>query len=584
MILKTAFKFDTTTENNIQSWLQGDYDDEIKDTIHAMLNNAPEKLVDAFYTYLSFGTGGMRGLMGIGTNRMNVYTIRAATQGLANYILKQPVPHGQKLHRVMIGFDSRTNSTEFAQEAAKVLAANGIEAHIFKVLHPTPLVSFGCRYRNCTAAIMITASHNPSSYNGYKVYWNDGAQVLPPHDEGIIAEVQKVTSPDQVKKTDSVEHPLILEEGADIDIAYLAAITPLQLYPETNRNHGSSLNIIYSPLHGTGITTVPETLKRWGFTHVELVKEQALPNGLFPTVQSPNPEEPAAMQLGVAKLLEQKADIFLATDPDADRVGLAVNHRGQAKLLTGNQIACICLYHVLEALHEQKRIPSNAACVKTLPTTELFTAICQSYNVACFDVLTGFKYIAQKIREWESDPQQGYQFIFGGEDSYGYLLGTHARDKDAAIICALIAEAALHAKRQKKTLIDMLDDIYEKYGPYEDEMLSIGFPETKEGREKMINAMGKLRSNPPTTLHGHKVLVLEDYTTGKKKTFASGNEEILTLPKSDVLIFRLENNGKLIVRPSGTEPKIKIYVSLKDVPKQEVESLLKEFETLVRKE
>lgn len=581
MVTKTAFKFDETTERNIQSWLQSDYDDEVKNTIRSMLTNAPEKLVDAFYTSLSFGTGGMRGLMGIGTNRMNVYTIGAATQGLANYILKQPIPEGLKAHRVMIGFDSRTNSQEFAQEAAQVLAGNGIEAHIYSVLHPTPLVSFGCRYRHCTAAIMITASHNPSSYNGYKVYWEDGAQVLPPHDQGIIAEVQKVIQPSQVKKVASFHNPLIIEEGSEIDSAYLAAITPLQLYPNDNKHEGPSLSIVYSPLHGTGITLVPDALKRWGFTHFELVKEQSTPNGLFPTVKTPNPEEPAAMELGVKKLKEINGDIFLATDPDADRVGVAVNHHGNIELLTGNQICCLCLHHVLEGLKKQDRLPARGACVKTLPTTELFKTICKSYDVACFDVLTGFKYIAEKIREWESSPQDGYLFLFGGEDSYGYLIGTHSRDKDAVVICALLSEMALQAKKQKKTLVDVLHEIYRTYGHYEDEMLSIQFPETKEGKEKIAAAMSKLRSNPPKDLQGHKVLALEDYTLGQKTLFPSGTKEKLTLPKSDVLIFRLENDGKLIVRPSGTEPKIKVYGSLRDVPKEKVKALLKEFEGIL---
>lgn len=570
----TTYQFDPTTQKNIQSWLSDDYDQETKDTIRNLLSNTPESLVDAFYTHLSFGTGGMRGLMGIGSNRMNIYTIRAATQGLANYILQQPLPKEKKQHSVMIGYDSRNNSEAFAEETAKVLAANGIEVHIFHNLHPTPLVSFGCRLRKCTAAVMITASHNPPAYNGYKVFWSDGAQVLPPQDGEIIQEVNKIESPKQVKSVDSLDHPLICQEGADIDAAYMAAISVLQNYPIENHSKGQSLSIVYTPLHGTGVHLVPQALSLWGFDQVHLVKEQALPNGFFPTVASPNPEDPSALQMGINELQKLNADLLLATDPDTDRVGVGVLHDNSVRLLTGNQIACLCLYHILEALVAQKRLPPRAATIKTLTTTQLFSEISNSFHVPCFEVLSGFKYIAGKIHEWEQDKINGYTFLFGGEDSYGYLVGTLARDKDAVICCALIAEVALKAKLKGKTLVDQLEFIYDKYGSYTEKLLSINYPDTKEGRFKMQSAMQSLRDRPPHLLDEHAVIAIEDYKSGRKTFLKEGEEKSLQLPSSDVLVFRLENDGSVIARQSGTEPKIKFYAALKNSSVEKIDRLL----------
>lgn len=579
MTAKPSSIIDPAARRNIQAWLEGEYDDETKDCILNQLDSSPEQLTDAFYTTLSFGTGGLRGLMGIGPNRMNKYTIGAATQGLANYILQQPVPQGLKHHRVAVGYDSRNNSEEFAKEASKVLAGNGIEARIFSTLHPTPLVSFAVRRRNCTAGIMITASHNPPAYNGYKVYWNDGAQVLPPHDEGIISEVNNVTDPSHVKHVSDVNNPLIIFEGDELDNDYLNTIAKLQLYPEEDHKDGSRLKIIYTPLHGTGVRLVPDALKRWGFTDVHLVDEQAITDGDFPTVRLPNPEDPAAMKLGIEYLTKQQADILLATDPDADRVGVAVAHQGSVQLLNGNQIACLCVYHVLNAIKERNQIPSNGACIKTLPTTELFKAICKAFNVSCFDVLTGFKYIAEKIREWDADKTHTY--LFGGEESYGYLFGTHSRDKDGVIMCALIAELALHAKLHGKTLVDLINDIYKRFGYYIEGLLSINYPESKEGKERMASAMADLRSNPPGSFKGRKIIAVEDYLSGKKTDLLTGKSTSLGFPVSDVLIFRLENDGKLIVRPSGTEPKIKIYAALKDCSKDDVDMLMAEAKSLL---
>ena len=545
------------TQQRIASWLNGNYDDETKKTIRELQTTSPDKLNDAFYTTLTFGTGGMRGLMGVGTNRMNRYTVQSATQGLANYLKAQPIP--QRELSVFISYDSRHQSREFAEESAKVLAANNIRVYLTKNIRPTPYVSFGCRFKHCSAAIMITASHNPPEYNGYKVYWNNGGQVLPPHDSGIIQEVAQITELHQIQSVDSLSHPLIEIVENEIDEAYLKALIPLQNYPEQNIHHGHQLNIAYTSLHGTGISLIPQALKQWGFTSVNYVKDQIVPDGNFPTVKYPNPEERAALSLGLQTMQATHSDILIATDPDADRVGIAVQHQGEIVLLNGNQTACLCLEHLCEALTKNQKMPEKAAFIKTIVTSELFRAICEAYQKKCFDVLTGFKYIAELITSWENPSQESYQFIFGGEESYGYLLGTHARDKDAIISSALIAEMALNAKREGKTLIDKLHDLYKKYGVYFENLISINFSETKEGREKMILCMEKLEKNPPESIFGKKVLKLENYKTSLQLDIETKKTCPILLPKSDVLIFWLEDKSKLMVRPSGTEPKIKIY-------------------------
>ncbi|MFQ5728850.1 MAG: phospho-sugar mutase, partial [Waddliaceae bacterium] len=404
---------DEATQKNVNLWLEGDVDENSKDEIRKLLQENPKEVTDAFYTKLSFGTGGLRGIMGVGTNRMNRYTVRMATQGLANYLLKQPEtgPH----HAVFIGYDSRHRSRFFAEESAKVLAGNGIQVYLCTELRPTPLVSFGCRYKQCSAAIMITASHNPPKYNGYKVYWNDGGQVISPHDQAIIKETNGISDLSKVKAVDDLSHELITLVGKEVDEAYLETIRGYQHYPEENKQHGKDLKVIFTSLHGTGITLVPETLKEWGFTNLAYVESQIVPDGDFPTVKSPNPEERKALQLGIETLEKMDADLLIATDPDADRVGVAIKHEGEVHLLNGNQVACICLYHICEALTAQGRMPKKAGFVKTIATTELFKAIAEGYSGACFDVLTGFKYIAALIREWEQDPD-GYRYIFGGEE------------------------------------------------------------------------------------------------------------------------------------------------------------------------
>lgn len=549
---------DETTQKNIDAWLQGNYDSQTKDYIQQQLQKNPQELVDAFYTHLSFGTGGLRGIMGVGTNRMNVYTVRFATQGLANYIAKQE--KSSKRHYVLIGYDCRNHSREFAEETAKVLAGNGIEVFLYKELRPVALVSFGVLYKKCIAGVMITASHNPPAYNGYKVYWRHGGQVLPPHDKGIIHEVGEIKQLSDVKSVD-LPHPLVHEIDEEIDSAYIAAIRNLQLYPEQNKEHGKELSIVYTNIHGGGITMVPRALNDWGFSSLSYVEEQKKPDGNFPTVKSPNPEEPATLKMGIDQLIKVKGDILMATDPDVDRVAVVVMHEGKPVSLNGNEAACIGLEHICRALTESKKMPPKAMFVKTIVTSELFKAIAEYYKGTCIDVLTGFKYIGEKISHWELEKKVDvphHQFIFGGEESYGCLLGTHARDKDAVVTAALMSEAALHQKLMGKTLIDLLYEIYKTHGVYREKLLSLTY-EGKEGLEKIQSMMDSLRKNPPRVLGKSKVVAIEDYLTHTIHYLESGKKEPLLLPKSDVLRFWLEDKTKLVVRPSGTEPKIKVY-------------------------
>lgn len=549
---KENLPLDPNTEANVKLWLEGDYDAESKETIRRLMQENPQEIVDAFYTNLSFGTGGLRGVMGVGCNRMNVYTVRFATQGLANYLNKQ-----NSSNAVFIGYDCRKNSRLFAEEAARVLAGNGIKAYLCEQLRPTPLVSFGCRYYNCQSAIMITASHNPPEYNGYKVYWADGGQILPPHDSGIIEEVRAIHCPAKVKQVE-LENALIVSIGREVDEAYFKAITPLQHYPEQNQIRGADLNVVFANLHGTGITMIPEALRCWGFHSLSIVEEQEAPDGNFPTVKSPNPEERDALKMGIEQMLSEKGDILLATDPDTDRVGAAVRVGNDVTLLNGNQIASLCLHHICEALSKEDKLPPKAAFVKTIVTTPLFKSIADYYERPCFDVLTGFKYIAEKIRQWEEDPN-GHDYIFGGEESYGYLLGTHARDKDAVVVCCLICEVALNAKLEDKTLVDLLRDVYEKYGVFREKLVSLKFPETKAGREQMANALVGLRQSPPTDFAGIAVSSIEDYQSSEKLDLATGKRTAIDLPSSNVLRFELADKSWLVVRPSGTEPKVKLY-------------------------
>jgi phosphomannomutase len=543
-------------QRRVDYWLTGPFDEKTKEEVRSLKEKNPQGLVDAFFSDLSFGTGGLRALMGPGTSRMNIYTIRLATQGLANYLHKQVYQNRDKLS-VLIGFDSRHHSQEFAREAAKVLAGNGIHVYLLFELRPTPYVSFACRFKKASAAIMITASHNPKEYNGYKVYWSDGAQIVAPHDQGIAHEAHALKDLSCVKLCD-LSHPLIEIVPTSLDDEYLKAIAPLNHFPEENKKSGPSLKIVYTSLHGTGITIIPRALKEWGFSTLHLVDRQVTIDGDFPTVKVPNPEYKETLNLSIEHLQKTQSDIVLATDPDADRIGVVVQHRAKPVLINGNELAAICVDYLCEILPSLKKMPSNGAFVTTIVTTELLKKICASNNKPCLEVLTGFKYIGETIHLWEMKGNP-YQFIFGAEESYGYLLGTHARDKDAIITSCLIAEIALFAKLQGQTLIDRLNRIYDKYGIFREKQISLNFNPGKEGMEKMAQMMLRLRSDPPQAIGGQAVDYVEDYQSQKRVFTASGKVEKLNLPQSDVLLFRLQDKTRLVIRPSGTEPKVKIY-------------------------
>ncbi len=587
-------------QRRVDYWLTGPFDAQTKAQVLSLKEKDPQGLIDAFFSDLSFGTGGLRGLMGPGTSRLNIYTIRLATQGLANYLRHQSK---EGTLSVLIGFDSRHHSQEFAQEAAKVLAGNNIRVYLLSQLRPTPYVSFACRLKKASAAIMITASHNPKEYNGYKVFWSDGAQIVAPHDEGIVKEVDALKDLSSVRLSElddplieiiptslvpdheslcrsgcvkapglrpstrgvvlnSIQPPLSMAQprelsrspndkdfrGRALDAEYLQAIAPLQLFSEEDRKSGHSLKIVYTGLHGTGGAIVPQALESWGFSSLHLVDEQMAPDGDFPTVKFPNPEYQDALKLGIEYLERTQSDIALATDPDADRIGVVAFHQGRSVLINGNEMAAICVDFLCEVLPKHGKMPPKGAFVTTIVTTELLKKIAKDNQIPCFEVLTGFKYIGEKIHLWEI--QEGYSFLFGAEESYGYLLGTHARDKDAIIASCLIAEIALYAKLQGQTLIDRLHHIYKKYGIFREKQMSIQFNPGKEGMEQMARVMHSLRANPPKRIGGLPVVCMEDYEKGTER---------LDLPQSDVLLFRLSDKTRLVIRPSGTEPKIKIY-------------------------
>lgn len=535
-------------------WLSGRYDTETKEAIKNMIENDPGELVESFYRDLEFGTGGLRGIMGTGTNRMNKYTVGAATQGLANYL--KTCFSGLKEISVAIAYDSRNNSSSFARITAEVLAANDIKVFLFENLRPVPELSFAVRQLKCQSGIVITASHNPKEYNGYKVYWNDGGQLVPPHDKNVITEVNKITSIDEVKfgGNDS----LIQLIGKEIDDAYLKVLKSLSLSPEIiERQH--DLKIVYSPIHGTGAILVPPALKKFGFTSVSTVDEQMIPDGNFPTVHSPNPEEKAAMTMAIEKAKAINAELILATDPDADRVGVGVkDNNGNYVLLNGNQSATLLIYYLMNQWKAKGKLTGNEFIVKTIVTSELLKDIALSFNVESYDVLTGFKYIAEKIRNLEGVKT----FIGGGEESYGYLVGDAVRDKDAVISCCMLAETAAWAKDQGLTMYELLISIYKKYGFYLEDLISIT-KKGKSGAEEIQQMMQDYRNNPPKTINGIKVVLIKDYKFQKETNLLTGTETPIDLPKSDVLQFFLESGSKITVRPSGTEPKIKFYFGVK---------------------
>lgn len=518
-------------------WLAPPFDLKTQEEVRLLLKN-PKSLNDAFYTDLKFGTGGLRGIMGVGTNRVNIYTIRKATQGLANHLLK----HGNPKAGVVIGFDNRNHSHEFAIETARVLAGNGIKAFLFLQLRPTPFISFACRHLQCQAAVMITASHNPKEYNGYKVYGWDGAQLVPPQDQQVTEEIEHIRDWSCIK-TAPLSSPLIERLEEEIDEVYLKALSKLPFFPQDDHTHGNQLKITFTSLHGTGITLMPKALSSWGFKNLNLVAEQVIIDGEFPTTPSPNPEAVEALQLGLAQMMQQKADLLLATDPDADRLGVAVMHEGKPVILNGNQIAALCAFFICQ------NTQSPGTLISTIVSTPLLKKIAHTYHHTFIEVLTGFKYIGEQIRLLEASPESP-PFLFGAEESYGYLFGTHARDKDAIVSGCLIAEIALHQKLQKKTVIHLLEEIYHRFGFFYEEQFSLNLPDGEEGMKALHRIMNHLRDPGLTTLGEEKIVKRQDLLLSDRSS---------NLPKADVLIFELEGSLRLIVRPSGTEPKIKVY-------------------------
>lgn len=530
----------------LSAWLSEATDEKTHAAIEELRRRNPEELESAFSGRLAFGTGGVRALMGVGPARLNKYTIRQITQGLSASLLSQ----SKGPHSVVIGHDPRHHSTEFAEEVARVLAGNGIKAYLLEDLRPTPFISFLVRHLKASAGINLTASHNPGTYNGYKVYGSDGAQITSPLDQEIIAQVDKVDTFAKVKLTPS-DSALIERIGDSYDIDYLKACDRLALLPEENKQKGDKLEIVYSPLHGAGITLVPRLLHRWGFSDLELVESQMTPDGDFTHAKKPNPEEPEALKAGMAQMQRDKRDLFIATDPDADRLGVIINTPLGPRSLNGNEVACILLEHILSTM----QLPENGVVIKTIVTTELFAKIAASHGVLCLDLLTGFKYIGEKIHAWEKEPNSPH-FIFGAEESYGCLFGTIARDKDAVVAAGLICEVALKAKLAGKTLGNLLEELFAKHGTWHQKLHTL--PVEGQSVKKLIE---QLRQNPPQEIGGHKVVAIEDYELGTR--VSGGKTTPLDLPKSGVLLYRLANEGKLTVRGSGTEPKIKIYAELK---------------------
>ncbi len=537
-----------------KSWLSDQYDDETRKQVQNLIDNDPNELTESFYRILEFGTGGLRGIMGVGTNRMNIYTVAMATQGLANYIKMMFVD--MKQPQIAIAYDCRNNSKEFAQITADVMTANGIKVFLFSALRPTPELSFAIRELKCQSGIVVTASHNPKEYNGYKVYWEDGGQIVAPHDKNIIAEVQKITDISMVKRKRNAKLIEMLDDK--FDEIYLDRVMSLSLSPKLIKKH-KNLSFVYTPIHGTGGQVMPKLFAKAGFKNFYPVEEQMVTDGNFPTVVSPNPEEKAAMNMAIEKAKAMKADIVLATDPDADRVGLAVrDDNGEFLLLNGNQTASILTYYILTRWDELGKLTGNEFIVKTIVTSDLLLNIAKKFNVKTYDVLTGFKYIADKIL---NKPEE--KFICGGEESYGFLVGDFVRDKDAIITCFMLAEATSWAAEQGKTLYQILKDIYKEFGVYREKLVSL----TKKGisgNEEIKQMMLDFRKNPPKTLLGSRVTEIRDYKLGICKDMIFGVDTVINLPKSDVLQFFTEDGIKVSVRPSGTEPKIKFYFGMSE--------------------
>lgn len=546
---------DLIVKERAEKWLSDSYDEETRKKVKQLIDNDPKELTESFYKDLEFGTGGLRGIMGVGTNRMNAYTVGMATQGLSNY-LKKAFP--DEPIRVAVGHDSRNNSRLFAERVADIFAANGFKVYLFDSLRPTPELSFAIRHLHCHSGVVVTASHNPKEYNGYKAYWSDGAQVVAPHDRNIIAEVQKITSPDQVMiwKGDRSENIEILDET--FDQIYLEAVHGLSLSPDAvERYH--DMKIVYTPLHGTGVILVPESLRKYGFTNILTVKEQNIPDGNFPTVESPNPEERSAMKMAIELAESEKAEVVLATDPDADRIGMALrDENGQYVLLNGNQTCSLLVYYIVKRWSELGRLRGKEYIVKTIVTTELVARIAESFGVRHFDCLTGFKYIATVMRNHE----QTMQYICGGEESFGFLAEDFVRDKDAVSACSLAAEAAAWAKSQDMTLYELLKEMYVRYGFFREALVSV-VRKGKEGQEEIAKMMSDYRSDPPRSLGGSPIVVIKDYLNGEALDLTNGSKTPIDMERSNVLQFTTADSTVVSIRPSGTEPKIKFYFGVR---------------------
>ena len=532
-----------------QEWLDSSIDDETKKQVRALLSKPdPKELIDSFYRSLEFGTGGLRGIMGAGSNCINKYTIGTATQGLANYLIKS-VPN--KEIKVAIAYDSRNNSKYFAQITADVFSANGIVVYLFPELRPTPILSFAIRYLNCHSGVVITASHNPKEYNGYKAYWSDGAQIVPPHDKNVITEVNAIASFDQIKFAPNKS--LIKTIGKEVEDAYYKEVN--QVIPrQESIARQKNIPLVYSSLHGSGITMVPECIKRLGFTNLQVVEEQREPDGNFPTIQSPNPEEQSAMLLALKKAKEIKAELVMATDPDTDRVGIGIkDNKGEFFLLNGNQAFSLMMWFIMKNLRDAK----NSYIAKTIVTSELVDSIAAQFGITCYNTLTGFKYIAELMGEREGKEK----FIAAGEESYGYMVGDFVRDKDAVSACAFFAAMAAVAKDEKQSLYDWLLQMYVDHGLYKESLVNL-VRKGAEGEQQIKDMMTTFRTDPPKTIGGNRVTRSLDYKTSVEKDLLTGKSKPISLPKSDVLQFYTEDGSKISVRPSGTEPKIKFYMSV----------------------
>ena len=541
-----------TIAQKVEQWLAGNYDQVTKDAIAAMQSKPGDELADSFYRNLEFGTGGLRGIMGVGTNRINKYTIGMATQGFANYLNKT---YPTEKISVVIGHDSRNNARFFAETTAQVFAANGIKVYLFEALRPTPELSFAIRSLGAKAGVVCTASHNPKEYNGYKAYWNDGGQLVPPHDKNVITEVEAIQSIDDVKWEGGAANIELI--GTSMDEAYTKMLQTLSVYPEVIAQQ-HDLKIVYTPIHGTGITLVPKVLAAYGFTNVHVVEEQSMPDGNFPTVSYPNPEESETMSIGLAKAKAMDADIVLGTDPDADRVGVGVkNHKGDWVLMNGNQTAVLAFAYMMEARKAKGIAKQNDMVITTIVTTAMINEVAKQNSVSCYNVLTGFKWVAELVKEKEGKEN----YIIGGEESFGLMIGDQIRDKDAVSAVAILCEMAAYEKAKGRTLFDKLIELYVQYGFYYENLISI----TKKGmngQAEIAKMMEDYRQAPPTIIDGEAVTTLLDYELQIGKNLETGETWKIQLPKSNVLQFVTANGTKISARPSGTEPKIKFYFSV----------------------